>query len=381
MKRLVSPIVILLSGVLGSFAAGLAFTATASRVDAEAASRFRPYLQNRAKSPAFSAAILVVSKGKVVIREAHGMADFELGVPLQPDHVFRIGSLTKPFTAAAILRLRDQGRLKLSQSVCEFIHPCPTAWRPATVAHLLSHTSGLPDLFGDLEAVPAAATCAEVDRVVGKAGALAPQSSAGSEYSYSNFNYVLLGCIIEAVTGETWEAFLQAQVLAPAGMTDTRYDDVWAVVPRRVHGYEMKDGQLRITRYTDHAAYAAGGLRSTLDDLRRWHEAYRAGSILSRATVEEALRPGLGNYGYGWQTTTHFGRRVHNHTGGLRGFASHLAFYPDEELLIVILSNIEDENTKGTACDIAALALGVASVPTGTPDWIQHSNGERCGAP
>jgi CubicO group peptidase (beta-lactamase class C family) len=306
------------------------------------------------------------------------MADFELEVPLKPDHVFRIGSLTKPFTATAVLRLRDEGRLELSRSVCDFVHACPAAWRRVTLAHLLNHTSGIPDLFGDLEAVPAPATRAEVDRVLGKVGALDLKSTPGSKYSYSNFNYILLGYIIEAVTGGTWEAFLLSDVLTPGGATDTRYDDVWAVVPRRVHGYDVKDGQLRITRYTDHAAYAAGGLHSTVDDLRRWHDAYWSGRILSKASVAEALRPGLGNYGYGWQVTMHFGRPMHNHTGSLRGFASHLAFYPSEKLLIVILSNMENENTKGTACDIAALALGVATIPTGTPEWLQRSNEERC---
>lgn len=205
------------------------------------------------------------------------------------------------------------------------------------------------------------------------------RSLPGSQYAYSNFNYILLGCIIEAVSGEPWEAFLLKQVLAPAGVSETRYDDVWAVVPGRVHGYEVKDGQLRNTRYTDHAAYAAGGLRSTLDDLRKWHEAYWAGGIVSKQSVAEALRPGLGSYGYGWQITTHFGRPMHNHTGGLRGFASHLAFYPDADLLIVILSNIENENAKGTACDLAALAFQRTPVPTGTAEWIQRSNDERCG--
>jgi CubicO group peptidase (beta-lactamase class C family) len=212
-----------------------------------------------------------------------------------------------------------------------------------------------------------------------KVGGLPLEAIPGSRYLYSNFNYVLLGYVIEVVTGETWEALLLAQILTPARTAETRYDDVWAVVPRRVHGYEVREGKLRLTRYTDHAAYAAGGLRSTLDDLQRWHEAYWAGSILSKASIADALRPNLGNYGYGWQVTKHFGRPLHNHTGGLRGFAAHLAFYPDEELLIVALSNIETENTKGMACDIAALAFEVAPIPTGAQEWIERSNDERCG--
>jgi CubicO group peptidase (beta-lactamase class C family) len=107
-----------------------------------------------------------------------------------------------------------------------------------------------------------------------------------------------------------------------------------------------------------------------IDDMRRWHNAYWSGGILSKASVAEALSPGLGSYGYGWQVTAHFGRPVHNHTGGLRGFASHLAFYPDEDLLIIVLSNIETENTKGTACDIAALAFKVRPTPRGDTEWL-----------
>jgi CubicO group peptidase (beta-lactamase class C family) len=248
-----------------------------------------------------------------------------------------------------------------------------------TVADLLRHTSSIPDLFGDLQAVPAPSTRTEVDRVLEKVRLEPLKSRPGSVYAYSNFNYVLLGYIIEVVSNQTWEAFLLSKVLSPAGLSETRYDDVWAIVARRVHGYEMKDGQLRVTRYTDHAAYAAGGLHSTLDDLRRWHRAFWNGRILSKASVAEALTPGLGNYGYGWQVTTHFGRPVQNHTGGLRGFASHLAFYPDEGLLIVVLSNIETENTKGTACDIAALAFKAAATPRGgDAEWLRRSNEDRC---
>ncbi|REJ74848.1 MAG: class A beta-lactamase-related serine hydrolase [Acidobacteria bacterium] len=353
----------------------------ASQPGDDLASRARTYLEKRADAPAFSAAILIASRGEVVVREAYGMADFELAVPLRPDHVFRIGSLTKPFTAAAALRLRDEDRLELSTSVCDFVLRCPSAWRQVTIAHLLGHTSGIPDLFGHLDAVPAPATRAEVDRVLEEVGELALESSPGASYAYSNFNYVLLGYVIEVIAGKSWESFLLSDVLLPDVMPDTRYDDVWAVVPRRVHGYELENGELRLTRYTDHAAYAAGGLRSTLDDLRRWSDAYWAGGIVPKATVAQAVTPGLGSYGYGWQTTQHFGKTVHNHTGGMRGFASHLAFYPGEELLIIVLSNVEDENTKGTACDLAALAFAPEAVPSPgivMEQWLERANEERC---
>jgi len=376
LNRLVGVLALYGAMVSNSFA-GHAPPAPSNR-DRDVVSRVHRYLGARAQQPAFSAAILVASNGRVLLREAHGMADFELGVRLTPDHLFRIGSLTKPFTATAIMWLREHDRLALSRSVCEFLRDCPSEWRTVSVEHLLSHTSGVPDLFGDLDAVPVTATRAEVDRVLKKAGAPPLESAPGSRYSYSNFNYVLLGYIIEVVSGESWEAFLLSKVVLPAEAPDTRYDDVWSVVPRRVHGYEIKEGQLRVTRYTDHAAFAAGGLRSAVDDLRRWHDAYWRGRIISNESVAEALQPRLGHYGLGWQVTDHFGRPLHNHTGGVRGFASHLAFYPNDQLLIVVLSNVEDENTKGTACDIAALVFNVAPAPTGTPSGLQRSNDERC---
>lgn len=341
-------------------------------------SRLRKYLRTRAEQPTFSAAILVVWHQRLILREAYGMADFELGVRLKPDHVFRIGSLTKPFTATAILWLREHGRLNLSSSVCDFLRDCPAQWRPVTVAHLLSHTSGIPDLFGNLKAVPVTDTRAEIDRAVRNATTIRLEFDPGSRYSYSNFNYCLLGYIIEGVTGKPWETFLLSNVISAVEEPQTRYDDVWSLVAGRVHGYEISDGHLRVTRYTDHAAYAAGGLRSTLDDLWRWHEAYWKGQIISKATIKEALKPRREKYGYGWQVTEHFGRPLHDHTGGLRGFASHLAYYPNDDLLIIVLSNVENENTKGTACDLAALTFNIKPAPDGTESWTQRPNDERC---
>jgi CubicO group peptidase (beta-lactamase class C family) len=345
----------------------------------QAAENILKYLKARAQHPSFSAAVLVERRKEILARTAFGLADLELGSPLTPDHIFRIGSLTKAFTATAILRLHERSKLDLGRSVCDFVKNCPPEWQPVTLEHLLSHTSGIPDLFGNLDAVPVDQTRAEVDRIIAKGGALSLKSPAGTKYAYSNFNYVLLGYVLEVVSGEPWESFLLTGVIDPASMPDTRYDDVWAVVPRRVHGYEWKDGKPRITRYTDHAAYAAGGLRSTLDDLRRWHNRYWSGVIISQDSIRNATTPRLGNYGLGWQITRHFGRTLHNHTGGMRGFASHLAYYPDEDLLVIVLSNFEQENTKGTACDLASIALGVGPGPGHDAPWLNRPNDERCG--
>lgn len=320
----------------------------------------------------------VEAKGSVVLKQAYGSADRELDVPLTVDSIFRIGSLTKPITATAVLMLAEQGQLGIADSVCTFVAHCPDTWRTATVRTLLNHTSGIPDLFGHLEAVPVEQTVQEVDAVL--SGTRVPDliSEPGTRFSYSNFNYVLLGYLIERVTGRYWEDFLVESVFAPLSMNRTRYDDVWELVPGRSHGYTVADGKVAKIEYDDHAAYAAGGLRSTLENLARWHRAYVDDRLISQRSREEATSAVLGNYGLGWQILTMFGRLMYNHSGGIDGFASHLAYYPEEELLIVVLSNSDREDAKATACDVAALYFKAQPAPTGSRSWLNTSRSQRC---
>lgn len=343
-----------------------------------AADRAMTYLRARSEKTGFSGAVLVAQRNQLLIREAFGKADFELNVPLRPDHIFLIGSLTKPFTATAVLALAERNTLQLSDPICKYVMHCSPAWQGVTLRHLLSHTSGIPDLFGQLKSVPVRGTRGEVDRLLAELGDKAV-ASGDRIYSYSNFNYVLLGYAIEVATGRPWDAIVSSHVLAPAGLvSDTAYDDVWGIVPRRVHGYVARNGKLEKTRYHDHAAYAAGGLHSTVDDLYRWHEAYLHNRVIGQKSVELALTPVQSDYGYGWQITKQFGQKVHNHTGGMRGFASHLAYYHDDRLLVIVLSNVESEDTKATACDVAAIVLNTEAAPRADSDWLSQSRSVRC---
>lgn len=297
-----------------------------------------------------------------------GWADAELRVPNTPDLIYRIGSLTKPFTATAVMSLRDRGLLSLEDSVCRYVAHCPAGWSSVTIRTMLNHTSGIPDLFGELAAVPVVETRSEVDRVLERSGNLELRSQPGVRYAYSNFNYILLGYVIEVATGESYEAVLRRTVFESAQLRDTAYDDVWAIVPRRAVGYIDKNGQLRNTNYHDHAAFAAGGLHSTVDDLSRWGHAFFTGRLVAPATVKEMVTPGQGDYGLGWQTLTRFGRLMHNHSGGVTGFASHVAYYPQDDLLIVLLSNVEDDPVKNTAFDLAAIVFGVTPTTPGSTE-------------
>ncbi len=267
-----------------------------------------------------------------LLRAGKGLADAELDVPNTPELIYRIGSMTKPFTAMAVMSLQEADVLRIDD---------------------------IPDLFGELAAVPVLQTRAEIDRVLERSGDVALKSPPGTRYSYSNFNYMLLGYVIEVATGEPYESVLRRTVFGPARLNDTAYDDVWAIVPRRVVGYVRKGGDLRNANYHDHAAFAAGGLQSTVDDLLRWSEAFFTGKIVAPSTVKQMLTPGEGDYGLGWQTLLRFGRVMHNHTGGMTGFSSHLAYYPQDDVTIILLSNVEDDPVKTTAFDLAAIVFGL----------------------
>ena len=189
---------------------------------------------------------------------------------------------------------------------------------------------------------------------------------------------MLLGYVIEAVSGQYWQDFLIERQFEPLGMADTRYDDVWEIVPGRARGYGVEGQEVVNIEYDDHSAYAAGGLRSTLGDLRTWHKAYVADHLIGSDLRQRATTSFLGNYGYGWQELELFGRGMYNHTGGIDGFVSHLAYYPSEELLIIVLNNRAREDAKATACDLAALAFEAEPAPTGDADWLDRLRSERC---
>ncbi len=339
-----------------------------SSMSAEKADGVRALFRARAEAGRFSGAVAVAQDGKLILESGYGWAEVEHEVPMRPDHIFRIGSLTKPFTAGAVLLAVRAGRLSLVDPICGLIQGCPISWSDVTIEHLLTHTSGIRDHFGDLEAVPVEDTMGELSRVL---ATLAPDESLegrpGEGYSYANFNYVLLGAALETVYLQPWELVLRKLVLDPLGLEDTAYDRVERPVTRRVRGYDRaEDGSLRIIDYDDHAAYAAGGLYSTAGDLLTWSNALFSGALLGDLT-EPTFTPFRGNYGYGWQIREFFGRRMFNHSGGIDGFSSHLAHYQDEGLTIVVLTNVESDSAILNACDVAASWFAWED-PSGTPE-------------
>jgi len=325
------------------------------------ASRLDGYLRQRS-APPFNGVVLIARGDSVLFERAYGFADADLRVPNNVNTRFGIGSLTKPIMAAAVLRLVELGRLRLGDSICSYVRTCPPRWGPVTLEHLLSHTAGIPDLFNELPAAPVESTRAVIDAALTKHLTDTLLLAPGTRFSYSNFGYFLLGYAMEQVTGTPWASVLQAHVLVPAGMSSTEYDDVWRIMPGRARGYTTSHDTLRHIRYRDHAAYAAGGLLSTARDLLRFDRALSGARIVAESTLRVMETPRLEQYALGWQIITAFGHRVRNHTGGTNGFASHLAHY-DDGITIILLSNVETEPAKATACDLAALVYGLRPSP------------------
>jgi CubicO group peptidase (beta-lactamase class C family) len=269
---------------------------------------------------------------------------------------FGIGSLSKPFTAVAAMRLVETGRLRLSDSICTYVRVCPNGWRPVTLENLLSHTSGIPDLFSQVAAVPVDSMRSAVDAVVAKHQADALQSEPGEKYAYSNFGYFLMAYAMEAATGRSWSSILRTEVFDRAGTRETEYDDVWRVMSNRVRGYATADGSLRLINYHDHGAWAAGGLLSSAADLLRFDQAFESGRLVSDSSRRAMMTPRKGDYGLGWQIITAFGQRLRNHTGGTNGYTAWLGHF-DDGTAVIILSNIEESPAKSIGCDVAALVF------------------------
>jgi CubicO group peptidase (beta-lactamase class C family) len=343
-----------------------------------AAREINAHFQREAEAGRFSGVVLIARGDDIVLERGYGYADFENRTPMRAESILRIGSLTKPVTASAVLVAAQSGRLSLTDEICAALPSCPRAWRGVTIRHLLTHTSGIRDHFGDLQAVPVEQTATELARALAAIDPAESLASApGTEYAYSNFNYVLLGAALERAYGAPWEAVLRQTVLDPTGARDVAYDDVWALTPRRAHGYDRRDdGSVRNIEYDDHAAYAAGGLRSSVHDLFVWSRGVFTGRLFGQALLREALTPAQERYGYGWQMRQFFGRDVQNHNGGIDGFASHIVHYAADDITIIVLSNIEADAAVLPACDAAAIWFGARAAGADTHALTPQ---QRCG--
>ena len=340
--------------LLGCLAA-ITFTACAS---VPRTNEFAGYFTSREAAYPFSGSVQVVKRGQTIFAQSYGFADAEQLAPNRNDTIYRIGSLTKPIVSAAVMNLVATGTLSPSDPVCRWFSPCPAGWEAVTLRHLLSHTSGIPDRFGDVPAGPGPELVKVIDGYLATKPDLRPATPPGEQHRYSNLGYLLVAYVAEKAAGKSWLSLIDEHVNRRASMPDTMYDDVWRITPRRARGYERERGTLKNIAYKDDGAFAAGGLLSTTADLSAFANALFRGSLVPAALKTEMLTPVRADYGYGWQITQHFGRDVYAHRGGTNGFASYIVHFPADDLTVTVLSNVESESARGTACDLASIALG-----------------------
>ena len=316
------------------------------------------------------AAVLVKWKGEIVLRKGYGMAQMDLGVPVVPEQVFEIGSVTKQFTAAVVLRLAEQGRLSLSDPLTEFLPDATFGGATITLEQLLAHTAGVPNYTDMPEWIPRWREDMNLETLMALFESKPLDFPPGTLWSYSNSGYVLLGAVIEKVTGKSYEEVVESELFAALGMTDSRYGHQEEIVRGRVAGYvKGPEGWANAPYLSLTQPYAAGSLMSTVDDLARWSDALEAGRVISPASRDRmftsaVLRGGdqdgvATRYGLGNAMTEVAGRPTHEHGGGIHGFTCDLLRVPGEELLVVILSNNPTQDTHDLAHRVAESVLGV----------------------
>lgn len=303
----------------------------------------------------FRGSVLVARDGNVLVSKGYGMANAEREVLNSARTRFRIGSLTKQFTAMAILMLQEEGKLNVQDPLCKYLPLCPEAWQPLTIRHLLTHTSGIQDVDYTQARVPSASVTNTLERLRDKP----LEFTAGKIFSYSSTNYILLGHVIERASGEPYRAFLQKHILVPLGMKDTDCDDSQHVLQGHAAGYSLRGGSLVSAAHVNMSIlFSAGGLYSTVEDLYKWDQALYTEKLVSRRTLDAMFSPGKGNYGYGWYVEKQFDSQVIGHSGWLDGFHSYVVRIPDKRVSVIVLSNLDSTPARTIASGLAAIALG-----------------------
>ena len=317
----------------------------------------------------FGGIIFVAQKGKVLISQGYGLADRELDVPNTPQTKYAIGSMSKSFTAMAIMILQENGQLTVQDPICNYIADCPATWKPITLHHLLTHTSGIrnyTDLYPELKDEVNICREHKPEEVIAYFKDLPLDFAPGSQWSYSNSGYFLLGVVIEKVSGESYETFIQKNILQPLGMSESGYDRSSTIVKNHASGYSIDRPYHDIINASCldvSFTYAAGGLYSTVGDLYKWDQALYTDQLVSQDTLNTiftstvSIPGGGGLYGYGWIISQQSGHRVIEHSGGVNGFVADLARYPDDQVTIIVLSNTDWEQPDKISRGLADIVL------------------------
>lgn len=301
------------------------------------------------------AAVIVVQDERVIFRRGYGTANLEQDVPIRPEMVFRIGSITKQFTAVAILMLAEENKLALDDCITQYLPNYPVPGDTITIEQLLTHTSGIPNHTDMPDFWSTSRNDATVDELIESFKNEPLEFTPGDQWKYSNSGYVLLGAILEKVSGQTYADVIEAWIFEPLGMANSSYGGHREIIPGRVAGYHHTENSSENAEYFSMSlSYAAGGLLSSVDDLAKWDSALYGEQLISQENLQRAFSPfrlndgALCHYGYGWEINDFKNRKTLRHSGAIPGFTTYAMSIPDERLFIAILANSESIGRRPT---------------------------------
>jgi uncharacterized protein (TIGR03435 family) len=303
-------------------------------------------------------AVGIYSRGQILLAKGYGLANVELNVPVKPETIFQSGSVGKQFASAAIMTLVEEGKIGLDDSIVKYFPNAPESWKPILVKNLLSHTSGLAEYETPERSGPKGPFYLRLDfteaQIVEKIEALPIEFKPGEKWNYRNTNYVLLGVIIHKITGKFYADYLQERIFKPWNMTATRLISEADIIPNRSSGYELRGGKLRNQDWVSPAfnSTADGTLYYNVLDLAKWDEALYGTSLLKQSSLDRIWtvfpfndgKPNPADYGFGWIISEANGHKVIQHGGAWQGFTCYIARFPDDNLSVVVLTNLAGAN-------------------------------------
>jgi CubicO group peptidase (beta-lactamase class C family) len=317
------------------------------------------------KKNQFTGTVLIARDGKPILSQGFGLANRELNVAAKPETVFRLGSITKQFTAASIMQLAEAGKLSVDDPISKYYAAAPAAWSKITLKHLLSHRSGIPSYTGLPGFFEKQATADRTpEQIIELTRDMPLEFEPGAKFNYDNTGYIILGYVIEKVSGEKYADYVRKRIFEPLGMKHSGYDDTRSILPNRAAGYEFEKGVWTNAPYLAMSLpYAAGSLYSTTGDLLIWEEAFFADKVVSKAS-RAAMTSDYGNgYGFGLGSGKLGSHAFVSHNGGINGFATDLSRFPADGLTIIVLSNATPGQSSRIANELARLYLGVSAPP------------------
>jgi CubicO group peptidase (beta-lactamase class C family) len=316
------------------------------------------YLTGLETQQGFSGAVLIAQDRQVLFSKGYGWADQERQVPNTPRTRFRVHWVTMPFTALAVMQLQESGKLEVHDSICHHIPECPGYWQGITLHHLLTHTSGVAEQIKPWRSEAGKPTTG-LERVA-LIQHKAPNFQPGAQLRYSENGYIILGAIIEAVSGQPYPDYLRANILEPLGMDNTGYEGSGVVVGYGPPGVQAPPVDLLFR-------FSASGLYSSVEDLYLWDQALYGDRLLSHEGLERmftgyARTPSVdflgADYGYGWFVGSVLGRRAQFHGGGMRGYTSGILRFPEEHVTIIVLRNYGIREYDRLEIELASIVFG-----------------------